>query len=73
MKKKECVIFCSCKKGAFILTSLRNERGMPVLFLLTEDETIRFEGVCSNCGLDMVWEYSVLQLLFACPKDRPIN
>lgn len=73
MRAKECVIQCRCNKGAFLLTTLKNPRGLPVLFVITEEENIRFEGVCSKCGADIVWEYSILQLLFDCPKERSIN
>jgi prepilin signal peptidase PulO-like enzyme (type II secretory pathway) len=52
---------------------LVNEDGIPVAFYITEDEFIYFRGYCTKCGKEIEFRYSILEMLFDCPKDRKVN
>lgn len=69
MRAKECIIFCDCE-GQMFKTSLKNPDGKFVTFWITEDEYIYFRGLCAKCGHEIEFRYSIIQMLFDCPKDR---
>lgn len=70
MRAIECVIHCDCEKGMLFKTSLTDRNGNPAYFWLTEDEHIYVRGKCSHCGQDVEFKYSLMKMLFDCPKDR---
>jgi hypothetical protein len=71
MRLKECVVWCNCEQGTMFKTSLKKEGTKNnVLFILTEDERIYFQGYCSGCGQSIDWSTSIIDLLFSCPKAR---
>lgn len=73
MKARECVIWCSCGKGAMSMTSLRSTDGMHVAFWITEDEFIYFRGYCCKCGTELEFKYSIMELLFECKPNREVQ
>jgi hypothetical protein len=72
MRAKECVIWCSCEQGFLFKTSLKSRDGNPAFFWLTEDEHIFIRGYCSKCGEVIEFKYSIVQMLFDCPRDREV-
>lgn len=71
MRAKECILFCECE-GQVFKTALRNPEGKFVAFWLTEDENIYFRGLCSKCGHEIEFKFSIVELLFECPRDREV-
>lgn len=71
MRARECIIFCDCE-GQMFKTSLRNAEGQLVAFWLTEDEYIYFRGLCAKCGHEIEFRYSIVKMLFDCPRDREV-
>lgn len=63
----------NCPHGYMGEFSQHDEKGNPIICVITEDEKIMFLGQCNFCGKQMSWAQSILQLLFDCPTDRPIN
>jgi hypothetical protein len=71
MRATEIAVTCPCEKGQLFKTSLTNEQGQPVMFVLGEDERIYFRGYCNHCGGIVTFSASLLTLIFDCPKVRP--
>ncbi len=67
---QEISVTCPCEKGFVFKTSLKNDKGHPVMFILGEDESIFFSGYCSHCGGIVRYSVPILTLLFECPSNR---
>lgn len=63
------VLDCDCERGTMFKTSIKNEKGQLVAFLLTEDLRIVWQGHCSTCGKVFQRYYYLMDLLFGCPTE----
>ena len=64
-----CKVQCSC--GGYVFR-LRED---DVLYVLTENETIIFLGICGGCGETVRVERDIRSLFLMCPnkKDTKVN
>lgn len=72
MRAIECVINCHCEQGVLFKTALKDRNGSPAYFWITADEHLYVRGYCSKCGEIMEFKYSIMRMLFDCPKDREV-